>query len=293
MTIPGSELEPQNQPPTNDADLPNPPADETDDDLIPVEKNAKGEDVAPASAVIKWKKAAKETQRQLADLQPKIQQAEQLAQTLQRVQPLLQVLQGLTPEQRAQLQAGKLPNAGREPAEDLEAQQWADDNGLIKADGSLDVSRARKQLDYLDQRAAQMAQKVIAPLATSTAAQQAEVLRERATGMRDQQGRPLATPESIREAYAQLPAELASNPNVAHVAIGTAMLIDRLKGRTPHVTPTYDEPLFTEPAGGGRRGAVMTDDDREIAKRVGVDEKTYQQSIAQLGQMTRRGLALE
>lgn len=274
------------------------PAHDDQDDVI-VGTPVNGQQMAPVSEVIKYRRQAKELSRKMAEMQPQLEQAKAIGQQLQDLQPVLQTLQHLTPEQRQALAQGKLPSpAGTAHNErDGEAIQWAEMNGFIAADGSLDVQRARQNLDWLDERHSRQTQAQIAPLRQTTAQQAATGLKSQAKSMKDSAGTPLATGESIEEAYSMLPPELASQPNVAIVAIGTAMLIDKMKGRRPQAEQPdiYGSPLYSEPS--GRRGTApaIAQEDLEMARKAGLSDKTFTEISNKLAQAGpgRRGFALE
>lgn len=296
MTIPGTNVEdPQ---PVHDGD----PAvggaadDAHDDDEGLVQTVKVGEtQMAPVSEVIRFRKEAREAKRELEKLKPQLEQANVVSQQLQQLQPMLETIQRMTPQQRELLASGKLPSpAGTtQPADDVEAREMAEDLGLIATDGSLDIARARKRLDKDNTRFQRMLQETVAPLRQTTAQQQAATLQREAEQITDASGMPLATPESVREAYKMLPAELAAQPNVAMVAIGTAMLIDRMRGRQVRAPErSYGAPLYSEPAAGRRSsGPSISAEDKAMAAKVGITEKDLNAAVTALG--SGRGVALE
>lgn len=299
MSIPGESMEePEPQPVVNDGDptlVPQPEPE--DDDAIVETVSVGGNKMAPVSEVIKYRKQAKETARRLAELEPQIQESARLREQLQQIQPALEVLQRLTPQQREALATGKMPSPVGTPqqADDAEARQWAEMNGFIAADGSLDIARARQNLDWLDRRHEQQTEQRLAPLRQTTAQQTAQAIMHQAFGFRDAAGNLMASQESIREAYAMLPPELAANPNVAITAVGTAMVIDRMKGRTPkapEMAMPYGDPLYSEPAA-GRRGPVVTAEDRALAKRVGLTDQDLTGAVNALTTSRGRGVRME
>jgi hypothetical protein len=274
----------ETDPPVHDGDAVVPAAEHDDDDLVETVKVGE-QQMAPVSEVIKYRKQAKALQKQLTELQPQIESARQVGQRLQEVQPILERLQNMTPQQREALASGRLPSpeGTSHAAEDIEAREVAEDYGLIAQDGSLDISRARKIIDKNNQRIQRGVEQAVGPMRQSSAQQQATSIRQQALGVTDSNGVPLATPESIHEAYAMLPAELAAQPNVAAVAIGTAMLIDRMKGRTVRAPqPDYGAPLYSEPAAGRRSGPSLTAEDRAMAAKVGLSDKDLTAAVTAL-----------
>lgn len=276
-----------------------PPVEEPDDDGLIETVTVGQQKMVPVSEMIKYRKESKTLRRELDGLKPRLENAERLGQQLADVQPMLETLRNLSPQQRDALATGKLPSqpGTRQDADDQEAIQWADMNGFVTATGDLDVARARKNLDWLDERHRRTTDAAMQPLRQSTAQQTAGVMRERAKGITDKQGQPIATGESIDEAYGMLPPELAAHPNVAMVALGTAMFIDRMRGRKVQA-PTdrdYQLPIYSEPAGGGRRMPAVSAEERAAAAKVGLTEKDLQSADTLLRNAagTRRGIALE
>lgn len=279
-----------------------PPADDADDDtdIVEASVDARGQKVVPLGTLIGERKAARALKAENETLRQKAAQFDQLAPyvpQIQQAQPFLQQLQQLTPEQQAaaiaNVQRGTAQSrtSAPQPVDDQEAAELAEDLGLVDASGGLDIARGRRMLDRLDRRSAQRVQQEIAPLRQTTATQMAASLREQAKQHTDAQGVPLATAESINEAYALLPPELAANPNVQAVIIGTAMLIDKSKGRTPQVQARYQygDPLLTEPT--GRRGPTgPSAQDRDLMKRLGMTAEDLKITEA-LG--TGRSIVLE
>lgn len=262
-----------------------------DDDPIVAEKNAKGEDVTSVANVIHWRKEAKAAKREAAETKAQLQQ---VSSRLDALNPLLERIQ-----QDPTILTRAAGHPDPKPVErDIEAEQTAEDLGLIAQDGSLDVGRARRILDRLDQRAGRTVDTRIAPLAQTTAQQASDLHRARALNMRTPDGAPFATQESINEAWAVLPAELTANPNVSAVVMPlVAAGIDRAKGRVPKAPERheYGDPIFTEP--GGRRGpvSVLTDEDRKMVNTYApkVGEKELERMITDLAANGRRGVRLE
>lgn len=294
MSIPGVSMEdPQ---PVQDGDPAVTPDGHDDADGLVETVKVGEQQMAPVSEVIKYRKQAKSLQKQLDTLQPQLEQARQIGQRLQEVQPLLEQVQRMTPQQRQAFAAGQVPSPAGTPhnTEDVEARDLAEDLGLIAQDGSLDIARARKRLDKDNARFERMLEERVAPMRQTTAQQAAQSLRTQARTVVDANGIPLATPESIDEAYAMLPPELASQPNVAMVALGVAGLIDRFRGRQPKApAQTYGDPIFSEPAAGRRAGPSITADDKALAAKVGVTDKDLTSAVSAFQQSGGRGVRME
>lgn len=290
-------MEPADQPDQpNDGDLPVGSVAQPDDDSDLIAQHAAGDEKQKGilKDLLSARRTSRETKAELARIKGEY---ERLTQNVQTMQPLLETIQRLTPQQREALATGRLPSpAGTEQdAGDVEAMELAQDLGLIAADGSLDIARARKRLDKDNERFARLLDQHVAPLRQTTHQQIASNIRTQAKAQVDAAGNPLASPESIDEAYSMLPPELAANPQVAMVAIGTAMLIDKMKGRTAKAPQTsiYGDPIYSEPAG-GRRGAQVSAEDRAMAKKAGLTDADITAAAAALAQSAgRRGIDME
>lgn len=307
MSIPGVNMEDPEQPQQDDpalaaADDPEQPAadePEDDDTLLPTVTVGQ-QQMVPVAELIKHRKEARGLKRQLAELQPRVANAERVSGQLAQVQPLIEQLQRMTPEQREAVMTGKLPSpeGTRHDAQDDEARELAEDLGLIAADGSLDIARARKRLDKDNVRVQRMLEQATAPMRLNTAQTQASAIRQQAKTLVLKDGTPMATAESIDEAYDMLPPELASQKNVAMVAIGTAMLIDKMKGRTPraagHSDPRYADPIVSENVGRRSTAPALTAEERATATKLGLTEKQLQSAATALSTSNgRRGINLE
>jgi hypothetical protein len=292
MNIPGTNVE---NPPAGqelDPNAPQPEGQDDDADLIET-ATVGGQRMVPVAELIRVRKESKAAKRELDSLRPQIERANQVSAQLEQLQPVLEQFQRMTPQQREALASGRLESPSGTPhnAEDVEARELASDYGLISQDGSLDIARARKILDRNAEKVAQEVQRHVAPLRQSSAQQQAAVIRQQAMGITDKNGEVLATPESIQEAYAMLPAELAAQPNVAAVALGTAMLIDRMKGRVVKPAQQYSAPMYSEPSG-RRSGSSITAEDRAIAAKVGLTDKDLTAAASAISQ-SGRGVRME
>lgn len=278
------------------------PQEDEDDNLIPTVQVGQ-QQMAPVSEVIRLRKEARAAKKEAAELKTRVERAEAVGAQLQEVMPLIDNLRNMSQAQRDALLSGKLPSVEgtRQDAEDTEAREVAEDYGLIAADGSLDIARARKIIDKENARVERRVQEQLGPVKQHSAQQQAGVMRERAKAIKDEHGMPFATPESIDEAYSLIPAELAANPNVAIVQIGTAMFLDKMRKRTVRGAagadpgPGYQAPIYSE--GGGRRAAApaLTAEEKASAAKLGLSEKELTDASTALSRAAggRRGIALE
>lgn len=300
MSIPGTSMEEHEQPADDAAAAAAAAAaahdDDPDDALVPTVQVG-AQQMVPVGELIKQRKEAKRLGREMAELRPRVERAEAVGRQLEEAAPLIEQLRNMTPEARQALATGKLPSpvGTAQPEQDREAQQWAEMNGFIDAQGGLDVQRARNNLDWLDQRHARNTQAIIGPVRQSAAAQAVQNLRQQAKGITDSAGVPMASSESIDEAYAMLPPELASQPQVAHVVIGTAMLIDKMKGRTPRAAApasSYADPVYMEGGGTRRQLQALSAEEKKRAERIGLTEKDLQSAGSALN-AGGRGIRME
>jgi hypothetical protein len=279
----GTMMETEDQVETKELDVNGQPIVKDDDDTLVTTTKVGDKEMVPLSTLIETRRQAKEAKRQVAELTRQVEGFKPAAEALQNAAPILSKLQGMNEQQVSALvdsvKSGTAPSRAQDQAvEDTEARELAEDLGLVDAGGSLDVARGRRMLDKIDARATRLAQKIVAPYAQSSAQQTAYGLRERMKQQADPNtGVPFATAESIDEAYAMLPAELAANGQTAAVILGTAMVIDRSKGRVPKAPERYDysEPLMTEAAGGRRGPAPLSAEMQSTLTKLGLTEKEF------------------
>jgi hypothetical protein len=283
----GTMLETQETPEPKELDAQGHPIvkDEEADEPITTTKTPDGKDVVDVASVIHWRKQAKAARKEVATLKQQVDQLEPHRQRLEAAAPILEKLQALPPEQQAAFLEAVRTNTApsrtqTQDPDDVEARELAEDLGLVDASGVLDVARGRRMLERLDKRAEAKARTIVAPYAQTTAQGVAYTLRERTKQQADPNtGTPYATAESIDEAFAMLKdaPELAANPAVSAIILGTAMLIDKSRGRVPKAPERYEysEPLLTEPAGGRRGAPVITDETKRLLDRVGLTEKEF------------------
>lgn len=299
MSVPGVSMEDHEPKPAADpAIVATEQDDEQDDALVPTVQVG-SQQMVHVSELIKHRKDAKAARRELAELKPRVDRAEAVGRQLEEAAPFIEQLRSMTPEARQALATGKLPSpiGTQQPEQDREAIEWAEMNGFIDQEAKLDVQRARKNLDWLDRRHAAQQEAIIAPVRQTAAAQAVQNIRSQAYLIADPAGVPFATRESIDEAYGQLASvpELAAKREVAAVVLGVAMMIDKVKGRTPKA-PTYQapygDPVFME-GGGPRRGVPqLSADELARAQKVGLTEKDLQTAGSALA-AGGRGIRME
>jgi hypothetical protein len=281
MTIPGTDLERDETPDPQllDQGAAPPAVEEEDDDSLIETTTIGSQKMAPVGDVIRFRKEARELKKQNAELNAKIEWAKTVEQRLNEVTPTLDLIRQ-HPQIVEQVQQGtRASNTNTpQPQDDREAQEWAEENGLITAAGELDIARARRQLDRLDARAAKMAEQAVGPIRQNNAQQVSAQHRTQAKGVTLQDGTKFATDESIDQAFSMLPAELTADPKVAAIIPLIAAGLDRAKGKTLRAASRDEsEPLLTESV--GRRGpAAISPDLQRILQRTGVTEKEFRET---------------
>jgi hypothetical protein len=247
--------------------------------------------MVPLSALMESRKQAKAASKKLAETE---QRQAQIDAKLAEITPYVEAIRA-NPGLIEAVQKGTRPSQTQtiQPEDDQEAIEWAQDYGLITAMGELDVARARRQLDKMDQRWEKKNAAMIAPLRQSEAQRATLSNKERTRTVTLKDGSRLASDESIEEAYgllADVP-ELTANPQVAALMPIIAAGLDVAKGRraVARQTVEYPDPLYTEPAGGARRQAPMNAELARIVGKVGLTEK----DMARAQPIGARGMALE
>ena len=262
---------------------------EDDDPIVTTVKGADGAELAPVSSVIHYRKLAKElkkenealkagqahVQQQIEDIRPYVEAIKANPRLIEQVQ------QGTRESQRQTIQ----------DTNDEEARVWAEENGLITAQGELDIARARRQLTMLDKIAERKAAAIVAPIRQTTAQQAAQVNLSRAKAATLQDGSRAATDESIEQVGKMLPPELLSDPNVGALVPLVAAGLDVIMGRRQRPVEretSYSEPAFVE-TGTRRPAAQVNSELASMLKQVGLSEKDIQPNP----KITGRGIALE
>lgn len=256
-----------------------PQADDDQDAAAIAVDDGKGNRMVPLSALIGVKKALKETEKRVKELEPIVARSSEIEDRLGKAQPLIDALI-TNPKLRAEALrvvqgTNKTPEAVDQPDDDPEMAAIAEDLGLYMADGvTPDVKRAHRVVSRMDGRNKRAAEEIFRPIAGVVAGSQADRNVAAALQMTDNDGNPLATQESIREVAQQLPPHLLANPQVMELVVNSAIGIDRRKGRTPKAP---DEPIYISTAGGrGRRSEpVLSAQEKSQLEKLGLTEKEY------------------
>lgn len=284
MNIPGTDLETEDPIEERDPALgaitePEAEADEdTDPDLIETVKFGETK-MAPVGKLIEQRKANKELKAENAALKA---QQEAINAQIAEFRPYADAIKA-NPQLIDMVQGKTRPTAPTtvQPQDDTEAQQWADENGLITATGELDIARARRQLDHLDKIAEKRIQREIGPLRQNEAQRTAQSHLEQAKRVTLKDGNPVATAESMEQAFQMLPVELTSDRNVAAMLPIFAAGLDVIMGRRQAKASTqveYDDPILSESPANRRGTATLSSDTQRLLQRVGVSEKEFSAS---------------
>jgi hypothetical protein len=254
------------------------------------------------AALIAAKKGEKAAKKRNAELEPLAARMAETDERLNTVQPIINAILS-NPKLRAE--ALRIANGTstshsttEQPTsdEDPDAAAFAEIQGYYLADNTTpDLTRARRALDILDKRHGRQTDERIRPLAGVTLGQKADSNIRAVIAQTDDDGVPLATEESIREVVAQFGNDgqaMLANPAIVNVVLESAIGRDKIKKRTPK---PLAEPMYLAPAG-GRRSAqpVISADEKKILDRLGLTEKDYAASSAQLEKNVsqRRGTVL-
>ena len=263
-----------------------PPAAETppDDAVEPegVVEHA-GQRMVPVSVLAAERRRARETteravrEKEVAPLQAKAQEADQLRNALAAAQPYLDHLR-----QHPELLQPPKPTPLEEQIGDEEAAAEARDLELYEPrTGQPDLARAKRIIarrrQETQQAAQAAAQAAVGPITSHTAQ---SVSRQNFVAMATEHGpdnQPLVDPKVLAEMWAALPPELTAHREVGELvrdaAIGKSL---RTKG---HVPRPERAPLVSEQAGG--RSAPQWQMDhmaRQLAKHAGMNDKQFSEA---------------
>ena len=238
-----------------------------------------GQKLVPVSAVIAERDRARtSTEKRIREeyepVKAKAAQADQLAADLGVLQPYIDHLRR-HPELMQQPAQPDVPSVS-----DQDAEQFARQYELYTPTG-LDTGRAKKiianQREDMAKVARSAAQEAVAPMIHGNATQQARQNFLWAASQRAADGTPLVDANELAQEWANMPPELAANPEVAQV------LLDRVIGRAlrsgKRVTRPDSEPTFSEPAGGRGSGDYkISPMEQRMARATGVSEKDWAKS---------------
>jgi hypothetical protein len=214
----------------------------------------------PTKALHAERGKRKETARQLRAAQ------EELA----RVRPMAAEYEQLLPVLPELLSRSQAPQPGQPvPQADPDVIELAQDLGLVDDDGNLDIARATRLMQRIENRTGRMVAAHTAPVRAQTAAQVASQVTEKAYKAVDQQGNPYATRAAIDQVFRQLPPESLADPNTAVMALVIARGLGGPGGGDGE--PTYTEGQGRMPRGGG----PLSQMERSIMKMRGKSEADW------------------
>lgn len=270
-------------PPIQQAPVDHEPSAQADDDVLPEGVSATDGkvDVSVLAAERRRVRAATERairERELAPLQAKAQEVDQLRAALAEAQPYLNHLR-----QHPELLQPPKPTPLEEQISDDDAAAEARDLELYDGrTGQPDIGRAkriiaRRRQDALT-AAQQAAQAAIGPI-TSQTAQSAS--RENFVSMatqRDANNQPLVDPKVLAEMWTALPPELTAHREVGELVLNAA--IGKSLRTGTRISRPEREPLISEPAGGrvGQSYQQMDHMAKQLAKHAGLSDKQFQEA---------------
>lgn len=182
----------------------------------------------------------KEAQRQAKEAGDNYAKVKPLADEYSQILPYLPYL-------IAQGQKGGKQEASSTVETDAEALEYAQVMGYEKEDGSPDVGKARRALDFHDRRNGVRIAKETGKVAKQTASLGAQQVRERAYKVTDAEGRLYAKKEFIDKVFSEIPPETLANPDNAVAAL---IMARGLGGPGDEAT---SEPVYTESVGRTRK----------------------------------------
>lgn len=233
-----------------------------------------GQKMVPVTALTAERERARtKTEEKIrAEYEPikaKAAQADQYAADLASLQPYVEHLKR-HPELMQQQQA-QAPDVS-----DEEAEKEARDLELYTPTG-LDITRAKriiaKRRTETKAAAQEAAHAAVQPMMQTNAVHAARQNFVWAASQRDANGDPLIDPNYLAEIWSQCPPELTANPEAAKTILEAAIGRATVQGKRPQ---RGQEPVFTE-VPGGRQGSGyrMSEQERKMARTVGLDEKQW------------------
>lgn len=213
-------------------------------------------------------------EKELAPLQRKADEADQMRQALAEAQPYLNHLR-----QHPELLQPPKATPLEEQIGDDDAAAEARDLELYDArTGQPDLARAKRIIARRRQdaqsAAREAAQAAVGPITSATAQDRSKQNFVQLALERDADNQPVVDPKALAELWAQLPADLTQHPEVGQLVRDAALgKTVRTGGR---VARPSREPLISEPAG-GRVGQSYQMDHmaKQIAKHAGISDKQF------------------
>lgn len=179
-----------------------------------------------------------------------------------------------------ELEARNAPPKPPDPPDvtDDEAERFAKHYELYTANG-LDISRAKRmikdQRDETRRVATEAAQQAVEPLKQTTATQASRQNFVWAASQKDADGNPLVDPTVLAETWANFPAELTAQPEVAKIVLQSVVgHVVMSKPRAPKGPER--EPTFSEPSGGRAPAYTISSLERKVADAAKIAPKDWE-----------------
>lgn len=236
--------------------------------------------MAPVGVLSAERKRVRESTEQKirAEYEPIKQKAAQLEADMAAAQPYIQHVQKNWETIQKDLQRQQdVPGVS-----DDEAEKFARRYELFTANG-LDTQRAKQMIadnrKETERIATEAALRAMEPLKQDAATKGARAHFAWAAAQKGPDGEPLVDPTALAQYWAQLPPELAANPQVAELLLDSFVGKNVRSGKRPQ--RTEHEPTFSE-APGGRTIAPPTFGDRErrLAAAAGMTQKQFTDAAA-------------
>jgi hypothetical protein len=205
-----------------------------------------------------------------AALKDRAARAEEYEQTIRQQAPYVQFLQA-----NPGLMQPKAPEPPPAPPQaDPEAVEAAQLYDFYKPDGTLDIDRGKKHVEFVRRNAGHVTQEAVRPFQQMTRAQQSEANFQRALQTTAPNGQK-PSEAALRSVWTQLGPESTADQQVAAVAWMTALGAEAMTQRKP-VAPPALAPVVTEPSGGRTTTpAALTPLEMKIAANRGVKPEQW------------------
>lgn len=282
---------PDPEPPPVVADAPDAPADGTppDDGDAAVIEIPTGEKLVPLSALSGARRRASEIKAEAEALRA---EKARLEAELQQVVPLAQAFQALRQQTPAAPPIQTAPEAPREDTSELE--DVARDFDFYKADGSLDLDRARRYQARVEKAAQRMAEQAVQPLQQQSLQARVEQNIQRALATTHPATKQGVDPQVLGALVRQIAAQpggmdTLADPEAMKQVWLNAYALSSLTGPAPAASQPVTlapavPPVVSEPSGGPSAGPQITLSafERKVMKEAGMSESEYLKHAAKL-----------
>lgn len=246
--------------------------------------------LVPLSAVTTARAKLTKAREQLAEAKQGSAKASELETKVAELsQQLNQALPYVQAYQAALQQPQTPPETGQSPQERAALEEIAKDYDFYKPDGQLDLDRAGRHQARIRKEAEAIAQQHVAPIQEQNILAYSRHYRQSIKETAAPDGsRP--DPAIVDAICNSLDPKLFSDPkgalNVWRVAMGDSAAYGKLvkaAALTPGAKTELPPPLLTERAGGRESpGPTLTEDDKRMARQLGVSDKDYAEELAKM-----------